>query len=242
MKFFVRAIPRMGKTTFCCGCVVWVVFVGTGCGARAMQTDGTPNRGSHAGKTNGAGDTAAANKQQTNSVVLKPQSLPSTSDVNGKPATVILKNGLLTVEANNSDLGQILKDIASISGMSIDGSVNSVRVFGVYGPSNSRAVLTDLLTGLGYNFMMVGATHEGTPRQLQLTPRNAGAASSPSPAPNAAASAPRENPSATPLDPDAPGPGAILTVPPAPPEDPQERMKQNLQRLQQMHEPPKPPQ
>lgn len=145
-----------------------------------------------------------------------------------QPALVTLKQGVLQVQADDSDLHQILREIADRGGMTIDGSVPSVRVYGKYGPGNSRDVLTDLLTGLGYNFMMVGTTQRGVPQKLLLTdrinrPSAPAVAALPAPAPAAAEA-------------DAPGPGAIVNVPPAGPDDPQERAQQNLQRLQQMHD------
>ena len=153
-----------------------------------------------------------------------------------RPAEVHLKGGLLTVAADNSDLTQILAAIANVSGMVIDGSVGDVRVFGTYGPGNSRDVLTKLLRGLGYNFIMVGATPEGTPRTLQLTLQRASAPPSSGPAVSTQ-TPPRETHAE---DQEQPGPGAILHVPPAPPEDTQDRMRQTLQRLQQMHDQQKP--
>lgn len=240
MICFVEEIRAKSRATLCCWCATWVLFAGTVFGANALQAHGTQPNGSHARTTTGSVRTkATGSKQRTTSRAAQPSSPPPTSNPNPTPATVLLNNGLLTVDANNSDLGQILKDIADVSGMSIDGSISSVRVFGVYGPSNSREVLTDLLTGLGYNFMMVGATQEGTPRQLQLSLRNASATPTPS---SPAVADTHENPAVTAPDPDAPGPGAVVNVPPPPPDDQQQRVQQNLQRLQQMHEPPKPPQ
>jgi hypothetical protein len=173
--------------------------------------------------------------QATSQPDAKAQATTPLANLNAKPAIVTLKDGILKVEANNSELSQILKEIADVSGMVIDGSVRSVRVFGVYGPSKSRDVLTDLLTGLGYNFMMVGATHEGTPRQLELTVRSVGGV--PTPAPTLVVVADhRENSDGSAHDEEHLGPGAVAHVPPAPPEDPRERAAQHLQRQQQMHD------
>jgi hypothetical protein len=85
---------------------------------------------------------------------------------------VSLESGQLTVKANNSDLGEILQKVASISGMKIDGLEKSARVFGAYGPGNPRDILADLLAGSNYNFMMVGNTADGAPRRLLLTAKN----------------------------------------------------------------------
>ena len=97
---------------------------------------------------------------------------PKPADAPATPATVSLESGQLTVKANNSDLGEILQKVASISGMKIDGLEKSARVFGAYGPGNPHDILADLLAGSNYNFMMVGNTADGAPRRLLLTAKN----------------------------------------------------------------------
>lgn len=155
------------------------------------------------------------------------------SDAAAKPATVVLHEGELKIDTDNSDLSQILRDVARVSGMTVDGNVKSIRVFGVYGPGNPGDVLTDLLAGSGYNFMMVGKLGDGAPRELLLSEKN-GRLPSAGAGPNAAASS--DDDDANTPDEDAPGPGAVTNVPPPPSQDPQERMQQNMQRLQQQRE------
>lgn len=153
-------------------------------------------------------------------------------------ATIRLKEGMLTVEASNSELTQILQAVSGESGMVVEGPVVDTRVFGTFGPEPPAAVLSELLDGLGYNIMMVGSSGGGAPRKLVLTSRTGGAsppASGTTPVPangteNARPVAPGK-PSDAPL-----GPGAIAHPPPEPSIDPQLRMQQNLQRLQQMRQ------
>jgi len=83
------------------------------------------------------------------------------------PARVALVNGQLSVDAQNSDLTQILQEVARITGMSISGLQGGPRVFGAYGPGDPRTVLTGLLTASGYNFMLLGGND--LPRELLLT-------------------------------------------------------------------------
>jgi hypothetical protein len=97
---------------------------------------------------------------------------PSLLDKPPQPATVTLDGGKLSVAANNSSLTDILHQLASSSGMSIDGLDKDTRVFGTYGPGSPRDILSTLLDGAGYNVMMVGDTASGTPRQLVLTVRS----------------------------------------------------------------------
>lgn len=152
-----------------------------------------------------------------------------------QPATVKLDHGQLTVQANNSDLDQILNRVASISGTDIEGLKQTTRVFGVYGPGNPQDVLSDLLSGMGYNFVMVGSLPDGSPRELVLTPGGG-----PLPEPTQA----RGNPM-PPVDEQPPddqvqyGPGAIQHVPPnmqPGDQDNYQRQQENMQRLEQMRQ------
>jgi hypothetical protein len=100
------------------------------------------------------------------------------------PASVILASGKLTIEAHNSSLSRILDQIARTGGMKITGlpaSASSQRIFGKYGPGAPREVLSDLLTGSGYNVLMVGVTPAGTPRELALSVRAPGGVPNPPP-------------------------------------------------------------
>ena len=158
-----------------------------------------------------------------------------------KPATVIFENGQLQVVAENSDLSLTLQVVAAKTGMVIEGSIGSTRVFGAYGPYSPREVLTDLLTGLGYNFILTGNTADNSPKQLLLTPQT-GTSPVAALAPEALITADTVvNPqSATPA-PAQPGALPDGEGPPAASQDQQQRIRQRLERLEQMHSPTKPP-
>jgi hypothetical protein len=96
---------------------------------------------------------------------------PSLLDKPAQPAKVTLSDGLLAVNADNSSLTEILHQLATTSGMSIDGLDKDSRIFGAYGPGNPRDILSSLLDGAGYNVMMVGSTDAGAPRELILSQR-----------------------------------------------------------------------
>lgn len=94
--------------------------------------------------------------------------------VNEKPieAVVTWNSQGLRIEADNSSLQQILKDVATATGTEIDGTVTDQRIFGAYGPGRVSEVLSLLLQGFGYNVLMVGDQGQGTPRQIVLSTRN----------------------------------------------------------------------
>jgi hypothetical protein len=98
-------------------------------------------------------------------------------------AQVTYADGALSVAADNASLNQILRQIASDTGMKITGGVTDERVFGHYGPADPAQVLATLLDGTGSNMILVH--HDGdAPSELILTPRQGGPTP---PNPNAAA-------------------------------------------------------
>jgi hypothetical protein len=174
-----------------------------------------------------------------------PQGAPIISlpkDEAARPPVINLQNGTLTVQANNSDLPQILRDVAAASGMKIDGLNTGPRVFGVYGPGNSRDVLKELLVDSGYDFIMVGDAAAGAPRELLLTPQNKAASPSPQVNPTPPPDVDNEEQEqpqveVTPPPQEPLGPGAIVPAPsPNSQENDNTRVQQTIQRLQHMQE------
>src|SRR5205823_11056866 len=98
-------------------------------------------------------------------------------------AQVTNADGSLSVSADNASLNQILRQIATDTGIKITGGVADERVFGHYGPAAPAQVLATLLDGTGSNMILVrqdGASLS----ELILTPRQGGPTP---PNPNAAA-------------------------------------------------------
>ena len=132
---------------------------------------------------------------------------------------------MLTVQANNSELRQVLEDVSRESGMTIQGQVKDGRIFGSYGPGEPSAVLTQLLSGQGYNILIVGGGPQGAPRQLLLTDRSGGPSLPPPP------TGIQTNAERVEL-----GPGAIAHPPPEAVDDPQMRTYLRDRKLQQMYD------
>src|SRR5271157_2349762 len=102
------------------------------------------------------------------------------------PATVTWDSQGLRIDATNSSLAQILADVSTATGATVEGFDTDQRVFGVYGPGPARDVLSQLLQGSGYNVILVGDQGQGTPRLIVLSLRHAGtttAAVNPNPPP-----------------------------------------------------------
>jgi hypothetical protein len=92
------------------------------------------------------------------------------------PASVVWDSHGLSIDATNSSLEQILKDVSTATGTKVDGLTADQRVFGAYGPGQARDVLSQLLQGSGYNVLMFGGQGQGAPKQILLSVRQAGAA------------------------------------------------------------------
>jgi hypothetical protein len=110
-----------------------------------------------------------------------------------QPAQVTYADDTLSVSADNASLNQILRQIATDTGMKITGGVAEERVFGQYGPDSPTQVLAALLEGTGSNMILV--RHDGAPSELILTARQGGPTP---PNPNAAAFNNRSQPDETP--------------------------------------------
>jgi hypothetical protein len=106
-----------------------------------------------------------------------------------KDAQIVFADGNLSIRADNSSLSAILHQVASNSGMKIEGLGGDERVFGNFGPGAPRDVLADLLVGTAYNQVLLGDLSNGAPRELILSPATRGGAPVPSPAPQANANA-----------------------------------------------------
>jgi hypothetical protein len=95
---------------------------------------------------------------------------------------------MLTVQAEDSSLNLILRQIARLTGMAITGGVADERVFGNYGPSKPSAILTTLLDGTASN-MVLREGPNAMITELVLIPRGRGAVP---PSPDAAVWGPED--------------------------------------------------
>lgn len=124
---------------------------------------GTPFKSSDTQKS----DTQKNNAQKQ--IVLAPlPALPShspTDQIPETPAKVSYQDGLLTISAENSSLGEILRAVRKLTGASIEippGSGANERVVTHLGPGAPREVLALLLNGSAFSYVMVGSDSDPT--------------------------------------------------------------------------------
>ncbi len=82
------------------------------------------------------------------------------------------RNGLMTVTAENSRLGDILQAIRQLTGATMDvpPQANEERVVFRYGPASPRDVVTALLNGSRYNYVIVGSpANPGAVQRLMMS-------------------------------------------------------------------------
>ncbi|MFZ1937750.1 MAG: hypothetical protein WBA18_10995 [Terracidiphilus sp.] len=136
---------------------------------------------------------AAAQPAPVPTVTVPPTPPPPDWPANDRPseASVTWDSHGLRVVAANSSLAQIMKDISSQTGATLEGLGKDQRIFGIYGPGSARDVINQLLDGSGYNVLMIGDQGQGTPRQIILTDRSGASPQAPN-AGNPAAGAEEE--------------------------------------------------
>lgn len=160
-------------------------------------------------------------------------------------ASVVWNSEGLTIDAANSSLEQILKDVSTATGIKVDGFASDQRIFGAYGPGKAGDVLSQLLQGSGYNVLMIGDLAPGTPRHVILSARQAGLAQ-PQPRgnqpPNLDENEGEEQPQIVQPEPEPP-PQQIQPMPQRPmgmpgsaPRSPQQIMEEMQQRQQQIQQ------
>jgi hypothetical protein len=160
---------------------------------------------------------------------------------NNKPAqaSVVWDSQGLRIDAANSSLEQILKDVSTATGTKVEGLGSDQRVFGAYGPGQARDVLSLLLQGSGYNVIMMGDQGQGAPRQILLSVRQA-----PSSQPGAKSNQPSSEEDTEPDEPpqQEPQPGRPGFPPGTPPRSPQQIQQEMQQRQQELQLHPQPTQ
>jgi hypothetical protein len=103
-------------------------------------------------------------------VVLRPEQMPAT------PPEIAFIGGQLTISAENSTLGDILRAVRNQTGASVEVPSNATeRVVGRFGPGPARDVLASLLNGSHFNYVLMGsATNPDGLERVILTLKPAG--------------------------------------------------------------------
>ena len=114
-----------------------------------------------------------------------PPAPPTPEQLPAQPPKVTFSNGQLTIVAENSTLGDILRAVRAQTRTAIEIPPNATeRVVTHIGPATVSDVLTSLLNGSHFNYVMLGSpTHPGMVDRLILTSATGGGEVSPAPMP-----------------------------------------------------------
>jgi hypothetical protein len=83
---------------------------------------------------------------------LSPEQMPAS------PPQVVFSKDTLTINANNATLGDVLRAVHRQTGAAIDMPGNATdRVVGRFGPGPVRDVMTSLLNGSHFNYVLMGS-------------------------------------------------------------------------------------
>jgi len=212
--------------------------LGAQAAAANTATAGGP-RVVHQHKRPSAAHPAITSAASTLAPVAPPEPPPPDWPANDRAAqaSVVWDSHGLRIEAQNSSLQQILRDVSAETGAKVDGLGSDERIFGVYGPGQARDVLSQLLQGSSYNVMMIGDQGQGTPRQILLSTRRGGD-STPAAMNSQANNNDDDNDAEEPPQPQQQMPTAVRPgfTPGQPPRTPQQIMQEMQQRQQQMQE------
>jgi hypothetical protein len=115
-------------------------------------------------------------QQQPQPAPVPPPPPPTPEQLPAVPPKLTFQNGQLTIVAQNSTLGDILRDVHSKTGATIDvPGAAAERVVGQFGPGSPRDVLATLLNGSHFNYVMVGTpSSPDSVAQVILTPKTGG--------------------------------------------------------------------
>lgn len=174
-----------------------------------------------------------------------PAPLPLTPEqMAPNPPKIVYQNGLLSVESVNSRLIDILNGIRSKAGIQFEGiQALQDRVAGKFGPAPADEVLTNLLQGTHFDYVIIGSPENPSlVQRVLLTPNTNSASSAPAASPNQEASSDEDDNSEdaqeTPEQAQTPEqiqqPGAVAHPPNAP--NGPKTAEQLLQELKQMQQ------
>jgi hypothetical protein len=93
-------------------------------------------------------------------------------------AEVFFNRGLMTIHADNATLADVLIEVRRKTGadIQIPPGADQEQVFSDFGPASARDVMSSLLNGTRFNFVVVGsASDPNALRSLILTPKAGGA-------------------------------------------------------------------
>jgi hypothetical protein len=161
----IKAEPAM-KQTMAIGCVLAMMSVGVQGRQSAPPSSAVQNPPAvQVQRTQSAKKKKTPLKQARKPAAAVPQVPPQTMPpvpatlMNSAPVRpiVTMESGLLTIDAPNSTLSDVLNGVHKVTGASIEGAAPSERVSVKLGPGDPEQVIAALLRGTPYDYVILGA-------------------------------------------------------------------------------------
>ena len=110
-----------------------------------------------------------------------PQPPPTPENSPAKAPQVSMSNGMLSIVAENSTLGDVLKGIHSATGASVDipPAASAERVVVNIGPTEPRDALQQLLSGSKFDYIIVGSPENDAALEKVILTARSGSATGP---------------------------------------------------------------
>ena len=106
------------------------------------------------------------------------RSISPPAETPATPPQVTFHDGLLSIRAENSTLGDVLRAVQNATGATIESpGLTSERVYVKLGPGEPRDVLASLLNGSHYDYILLGSPQQpnGVTRVMLTTRQNSSA-------------------------------------------------------------------
>ena len=153
---------------------------------------------------------------------LPPPAPPTPEQMPANPPQVTYNDGLLSIVANNSTLSDILREVGVSTGATVDAppGLARERVVVRIGPGAPRNVLSELLTGSRFDYILVGANGDpNSVTSIMLSASQASPSGGAAPTPTVRASTP------APLEPEEEADDEPTPEPPAPAQPQQQQAR-----------------
>ena len=138
---------------------------------------------------------------------------PTLAQMPASAPQVAFQSGELTISAQNSTLGDILKEVRAQTGATIELPGNAPeRVVGTFGPGPARDVLTSLLNGSHFNYLLLGSPTDPNTLDRVILMAKSGASGESNSAPVEQASAFNQPTYNRPITAPVPAPGGNTVV------------------------------
>jgi hypothetical protein len=161
-----------------------ITIAGCFCGILAVSVSASASTHRPARRHSATTKASAAQSAPTPVTPAVPEPPPTPEQMPAAAPRVVLSDGLLSILAENSTLGDVLNAVKNLTGATVEAptTANNQRIAVNLGPGNPQQVLQELLSGSKFDYMILGSpTNATTIEKIIISNRGAGGSSGPPP-------------------------------------------------------------